>query len=194
MAQVVKNLPAMQETREMPVQFLGLKDPLEQEMATYSSILAWEISWREEPDGLWSIGSQRVRRDWATGHANMPWKLSCVQVAECTPYFGPTQGFVTLYKEVFLNEKKQKMCALSLDGDCSFITCQLRKYRTTKIFRIQNEWALHSRQKQCRLRKALHISCFEVPWNSGAPGSSSLCGLSMFAFFSGFRSQSVKWG
>ena len=40
MAQVVKNLPAMQETWEMPVQSLGLKDPLEQEMATYSSILA----------------------------------------------------------------------------------------------------------------------------------------------------------
>ena len=47
-AQMVKNLPAMQETR---VQSLGQEDPLEKEMATHSSILAWEISWTEEPGG-----------------------------------------------------------------------------------------------------------------------------------------------
>ena len=48
-AQSVKNLPAMQETW---VQFLGLEDPLEKEMATHSSILAWRITWTEEPGGL----------------------------------------------------------------------------------------------------------------------------------------------
>ena len=47
----------MQETQ---VQFLGQKNPLEKEMATHSSILAWEIQWTEEPGGLQSIGSQRV--------------------------------------------------------------------------------------------------------------------------------------
>ena len=52
---MVKNLPAMQETQ---VQFLGWEDPLEKEMATPSSILAWRISWREEPGGLQSMGSQ----------------------------------------------------------------------------------------------------------------------------------------
>ena len=46
--QLVKNLPAIQET---PVQFLGGEDPLEKEMATHSSILAWEIPWTEEPSG-----------------------------------------------------------------------------------------------------------------------------------------------
>ena len=55
--------PAMQETQ---VQFLGREDPLEKEMATHSSILAWEISWTEEPGGLQSMGSQRVRHDLAT--------------------------------------------------------------------------------------------------------------------------------
>ena len=45
---------------------LGREDPLEKEMATYSSILAWKIPWAEEPEGLQSIGSQRVRHDWAT--------------------------------------------------------------------------------------------------------------------------------
>ena len=49
MAQWVKNLPAMQETQ---VQSLGLEDPLEQEMTTHSSILAWEILWTEEPGEL----------------------------------------------------------------------------------------------------------------------------------------------
>ena len=54
-AQMVKNLLAMQETW---VQSLGWEAPLEKEMATYSSILAWRISWAEEPSGLQSIGSQ----------------------------------------------------------------------------------------------------------------------------------------
>ena len=55
-AQTVKNPPAMQETW---VQSLGWKDPLEKEMATHSSILAWEIPWTEEPGGLQSVGSQK---------------------------------------------------------------------------------------------------------------------------------------
>ena len=54
MAQLVKNLPAMQETQ---VQSLGDKDPLEEEMATHSSILAWRIPWTEEAGGLYSMGS-----------------------------------------------------------------------------------------------------------------------------------------
>ena len=59
-AQIVKNLPAMWETW---VQSLGWKDPLEKEMATYPSILAWTITWTEEPDGLQSMRSQRVGHD-----------------------------------------------------------------------------------------------------------------------------------
>ena len=57
MAQLVKKLPAMQETW---VQSLGQKDPLEKGMATHSSILAWRIPWTEEPSGLQSTGSPRV--------------------------------------------------------------------------------------------------------------------------------------
>ena len=58
MAQMVKNSPVMQENR---VQSLGQEDPLEKGMATHSSILAWRISWTEEPDRLQSMKSQRVR-------------------------------------------------------------------------------------------------------------------------------------
>ena len=59
-AQVVKNLQAMQ---EMQVPSLGQEDPLEKEIAIYSSILAWRIPGTEEPDRLQSVGLQRVRHD-----------------------------------------------------------------------------------------------------------------------------------
>ena len=52
--------------RETRVWSLGWEDPLEREMATYSSILAWRMPWTEEPGGLQSMGSQRVRYDWVT--------------------------------------------------------------------------------------------------------------------------------
>ena len=58
MAQTVKNPPAMQETQ---ARSLGHKDPLEEEMATHSSIPAWRVPWREELGELWSMESQRVK-------------------------------------------------------------------------------------------------------------------------------------
>ena len=63
MIRVVKNLPAMWDTR---VQSLSRKDPLEKKMATHSSILAWRVPWTEKMAGLQSMGSQRVRHDWET--------------------------------------------------------------------------------------------------------------------------------
>ena len=60
MAQLVKNLPTMQETQ---VQSLGWENPVEEEMAAHSRILAWKIPWTEEPGRLQSMGSQRVRLD-----------------------------------------------------------------------------------------------------------------------------------
>ena len=59
----VKNLPTMQELQEWQVRSLGQKDPLEEGLATHSSILAWKIPRTEEPGGLQSIGSERVRND-----------------------------------------------------------------------------------------------------------------------------------
>ena len=60
MAQRLKHLPGIQETQ---VQSLGQEDSLEKAMAPHSSTLAWRIPWREEPDRLQSMGSQRVRHD-----------------------------------------------------------------------------------------------------------------------------------
>ena len=84
-AQTVKRLSTMWETR---VWSLGREDPLEKEMAIHSSTIAWKIPWTGEPGGLQSMGSQRVRHDWATSLTHslalnkrynqwMPLKLQC---------------------------------------------------------------------------------------------------------------------
>ena len=68
---VVKSPPAMQ---EMWVQSLGWEDPLEEEVATHSSILAWEVSWTEKTGRLQSTGLQSIRHDSATKQDNFIWK------------------------------------------------------------------------------------------------------------------------
>ena len=85
---VVKNLPAMQETQ---VWSLGWEDPLEKGMATHSSILAWRILWIEEPGGLQSMGSQRVRHDWVT-NAHTKYKYSHFEGC----------GTLLVFKKIFL--------------------------------------------------------------------------------------------
>ena len=87
---VVKNLRAMQQTR---VWSLGRKDPLEKEMTTHSSILAWRILWTEEPGGLQSMGSQRVGHNLATQQqwfvlklANLIKQNQNIQVFHCRAF------------------------------------------------------------------------------------------------------------
>ena len=60
---MVKNLPAMKETQGVQVRSLGREDPLEEEMAAHSGILAWRLPCTEEPGGLQCVGSQRVGHD-----------------------------------------------------------------------------------------------------------------------------------
>ena len=71
-AQTVKRLSTMRETQ---VQSLGGEDPLEKEMASHSSTLAWKIPWTEEPCGLQSMRSQRVGHNRATSHTHTQSKL-----------------------------------------------------------------------------------------------------------------------
>ena len=75
-AQTVKRLPTKQETQ---VQSLGWEDLLEMEMVTHSSALAWKTPWMEEPGGLQSMGSQRVRHDWVT---SLHFILTCDSLQE----------------------------------------------------------------------------------------------------------------
>ena len=75
---VVKNLPAMQVTQETWVWSLGQEDPLEKEMVTHSSILAWRIPWTEESGELQSIGLQRVGRNLAHEYTIMCLTSPCL--------------------------------------------------------------------------------------------------------------------
>ena len=82
----VKNPLPMQKTQETQVPSLSQEDPLEEEMATHSSVLDWRIPWTEEPGGLQSTGSQRVGHDWATNthkeEINKHNKMSCEEVSK----------------------------------------------------------------------------------------------------------------
>ena len=82
--QMVKNLPTLQEIR---VQSLGQEDPLEKGMATHSSILTWRIPWTEEPGGLQSMASQRVRYDRVTNMFTSTVKGALLQMPSHKPKF-----------------------------------------------------------------------------------------------------------
>ena len=71
---MVENPPTSQEPQETRVRSLGGEDPLKEGMATHSSILAWRVPWTEEPGGLQSTESQRVRCDLACTHSPLLWK------------------------------------------------------------------------------------------------------------------------
>ena len=94
-AQMVKPLPTMRETQ---VQSLGWEDPLEKEMATHSSTLAWKFPWMEERDRLRSMGSQRVGHDWETAQHRTDL----------------TTGFLTYYSlyPTMLNVKSLQHCSI----------------------------------------------------------------------------------
>ena len=87
-AQMVKNLPAMQGTC---VQFLGWEDPLVEGVANHSSIFAWGIPWTQEPGGLQSMGLQRGRHNWATNTDKVIWYVcvGCVLCLQTGPFALP---------------------------------------------------------------------------------------------------------
>ena len=94
---VEKNPPAMQETQEIRVQSLGWEDPLEEGMATHSSILAWRIPWREEPGGLQSVGLQRLGHDWSDW-ARMRARMWQLVIDQCAQDAAPSY----VYSQTFL--------------------------------------------------------------------------------------------
>ena len=104
---MVKNPPAIRETW---VRSLGWEDPLEEGLATHPSIHAWRIPWTEEPGGLQSMGSQRVRHDWATKHSTAgKWK-SCTRTSK--------QAWILILFKVPVALRKAGRCSNSVDGTC----------------------------------------------------------------------------
>ena len=87
----------MQETQGKRVHSLGQEDPLEDEMATHSSILAWKIPWSEEPGGLQSTGLQRVGHNWASTHTRAYDRIMTDKTGEKFSW-DPLQSF-PLFKE-----------------------------------------------------------------------------------------------
>ena len=87
MAQMVKRLPVVRETR---VRSLGWEDPLEKEMANHSSTLAWKIPWTEEPSRLQSVGSQRVGHDSAFTSLHFSVHRKAIYTASKFTYVIPT--------------------------------------------------------------------------------------------------------
>ena len=93
---MVKNLPAMQETQVLS---LSQEDPLEKEMVTHSSSIAWRIPWTKEPGGLQSMGSQRVGRNWATNtHADNLDRIHCSFNKNQHSFYADFKIFLTLCK------------------------------------------------------------------------------------------------
>ena len=110
MAQMIKNLPAMWETR---VQSLGWEDPLKKGMAIHSSILAWRIPWREEPGRPQSMGSQRVRHNWVintftshkitSGFFKHIWEICYTSNKQKDKTRGPSEIVWILFSHYFLS-------------------------------------------------------------------------------------------
>ena len=136
-AQMVKNLPAMRKTQ---VQSLGWHDPLEKEMATCSSILAWEIPWTEEPGRLQSMGLQRVGQDLVTKqkqqtiHSNVEalnprswwfWRCSLWEVIKTSKVMrvGPYDGLHVLKQK----RRDQSPCSFPLCTQQEGISLTARK-------------------------------------------------------------------
>ena len=140
MAQMAKNLPAMQEIQEMQVWSLSQEDPMEEEMATHFSILAWKIPWIEKPGRLPSMGLQRVGHDW-----------DCKLI----PFWGVLSGFLgfavrlLLFKFIFPPRDMYPFfwvvnSSLPLEG----------KWRVN-LFRMLGPWAT-------LLEFSLHVSCGKI--------------------------------
>ena len=88
--------------RETRVQSLGLEDPLEKEIATHSSILAWRIPWTEEPGRLQSTGSQRVEHDWVTSHTSiLAWRIPWTEEPGGLQSWGVTKSLTGLSNQHF---------------------------------------------------------------------------------------------
>ena len=144
-ARMVKNLPAMRDTRFRP---LGQEDPLEKEVATHSSILAWIISWTEEPGGLQLVRSQRVGHDWASNtHSSFSYflllflpysiKISWVHAAGRFSYIIAFNSFKNLWGGFLFLYCKCKQVAQGHVGNrrkSQNLTCDYRITKTMCFF------------------------------------------------------------
>ena len=121
----------------MWVQYLGWKDPPEEEMATHPSILAWKILWMEEPGRLHSIGSQRVGHDWAHTHTVFITFLSSFWYLALIPIFKPKWIFSS-----FCNSIYRFIALIAWIGllESIFFTMQVHSFSSQKVQSFAFPW------------------------------------------------------
>ena len=141
--------------QRMWVRSLAWEDPLEEEMATHSSILAWRIPWTEEPGGLQSMGSQRMRQDGACRHAHIPvippvlkqgcWVCMCWGIT--LPSHGSVLWVLALYGWLSVASLlwRHKSVSLEQDEHVRPLSSQVRTYTQEK------EMATHSSTVACKI-------------------------------------------
>ena len=128
---VVKNLPAMQETQFWPV---GQEDPLEEGMATHSSILTWRIPRTEDPGSLQSIALQKVGHDWSD--------LACKHT--CISYFLDTGIILTCnFVFIFINNTHELILAILIYQSKNLITLSTQLGKESRFFISNAECTLH---------------------------------------------------
>ena len=182
---MVKNLPAIQETR---VWSLGQEDPLEKEISTHSSMLAWRIPWTEEPGGLQSMGLQRVGHNWATKHTctrditkearearGGPKSLMPTSFSGSAPPSFPRMPWTLRNgnKEDYVKCTSLSFpqcdlgCHTVLSGApglcCSFRT------RTSNVHILQEHTCTHTHRHQQVHRQSHNHKCQHTPTGQGAP-------------------------
>ena len=114
---VVKTLPARARDKTGRFPSLGPEDPLEEDMATHSSVLAWRLPWTEEPGGLQSVGSQRVKHNWSdlAGTHALTHKLvqACLALASIPVALTPSQLCPSVFS---CQEHRLPRCSLTPDS------------------------------------------------------------------------------
>ena len=148
-AQTVKNPPAKQETW---VWSLGQEDALKKGMASHSSVLAWRIPWTEEPGGLPSMGSQRVRHDWATNtftllllymhpyvHSNTIYNSQDTEIIQMPINRWTEKDVVHIHNGTLLSILKKKAICSNMDGTRDDHTkwSQVRKRNITYMWNLK---------------------------------------------------------
>ena len=119
MGSAIKNLPVIQEMQETQVRSLGWEDPLEEGMATHSSILAWRIPWTEESGVLQSMRSHRVGYNWATKHTCTQFKVLYLTLTSPSHWGHHERRGVHKYTVATITPGSTKLCLLLCDYSLS---------------------------------------------------------------------------
>ena len=147
---------------------LGWEDPLEEEMSTHSSILAWRISWTEEPGGLWSVASQRVRHNWsdlARHSLNLRENEDTWGLLKLKEWENPEIGEVLIiHSPGGTGGQKDSLCQ-HISGGMGWRNERLKPWRRGDL-KTQTSWATTIARKPCSARQGEKPCEPIIKWDS----------------------------